>query len=226
MTAVHGLPHAVGSVGLSSIPSPLTAPIAGSILGRVSWRNWLPEIAQDRPRRAIRLSYLPVVQAAPADTASRVRAALAASGVLDVRQSGGSWQMVLPWRTLVYGLIRRDVEEMVDLRLMKGAGGHDWHLAVSCNPRETHAAHAAGAGGVLAVSGLVWIAAGWTAGAVPALTTLLAGGLWADTARVMALQVLERRLRRLIEDLGTAIWPGVPAEILPPPTQVGRGRRP
>jgi hypothetical protein len=41
-------------------------------------------------------------------------------------------------------------------------------------------------------------------------------------ARVIALDVLERRLRRLAEDLGSALWPGVPAQVHPPPARLGR----
>jgi hypothetical protein len=68
----------------------------------------------------------------------------------------------------------------------------------------------------------VWFVGGWSAGLVPGFTAALAGGLWADVARVMALDVLERRLRRLTEDLGSALWPGVPAQVLPPPARLGR----
>jgi hypothetical protein len=48
----------------------------------------------------------------------------------------------------------------------------------------------------------------------------LAGGLWADVSRVMAMQNLERRLRRVVEDVGVELWPHAPAELLPPPPRV------
>lgn len=121
---------------------------------------------------------------------------------------------------MVYGVIRRDVEETATLVLASGTDS--WDLVVRCEPVHTHNAHAAGAGGVLVMAAAVWFAGGWTGGFLPALTTILAGGLWADTARAMALDVLERRLRRLTEDLGTALWPGVPAQVLPPPFRLGR----
>jgi hypothetical protein len=75
---------------------------------------------------------------------------------------------------------------------------------------------------VLVLATAVWFVGGWSAGLVPGLTTALAGGLWADVARVIALDVLERRLRRLAEDLGSALWPGVPAQVHPPPARLGR----
>ena len=72
------------------------------------------------------------------------------------------------------------------------------------------------------MAAVVWFAGGWTGGLVPGLTTALAGGLWTDVARVIALDALERRLRRLTGDLGAALWPGVPAQVLPPPPRLGR----
>jgi hypothetical protein len=130
------------------------------------------------------------------------------------------WEITLPWRTLVYGLIRRDVEETASIGLTSGPEFSE--LLVRCEPVHTHSAHAAGAGGVLVLAAAVWFLGGWSAGLVPGFTTALAGGLWADVARVMALDVLERRLRRLAEDLGSALWPGVPAQVLPPPARLGR----
>jgi hypothetical protein len=146
--------------------------------------------------------------------------ALTTAGVYDVRRAGRSFRGRLAWRTLVYGLIRREVDETVAVSVH--TTGERWELGLDCRPDATHAAHAAGAGGVLLLSATVWLATGWSAGVVPGVTTAIAGGLWADVARVMALAVLERRLRRLAEDLGSALWPGVPAQILPPPSRIGR----
>jgi hypothetical protein len=55
---------------------------------------------------------------------------------------------------------------------------------------------------------------------LPGLATALAGGLWCDVGRVMALQQLERRLRGLVEDVGIELWPGAPAQLLPPPPKL------
>jgi hypothetical protein len=120
----------------------------------------------------------------------------------------------------VYGIIRRDVDEELSLTL--GRTDEGWELGLRCEPLATHGAHAAGAGGVLLVAATVWLATGWGTGVIAGLTTLLAGGLWADATRVMAMTRLESRLRRLIEDLGLALWPGVPAQVLPPPSTLGR----
>ncbi len=57
------------------------------------------------------------------------------------------WQVSLPWRTMVYGVIRRDVEETATLVLASGTDS--WDLVVRCEPVHTHNAHAAGAGGAL-----------------------------------------------------------------------------
>jgi len=150
-----------------------------------------------------------------------VHEALDAAGVQGEYDSDDSlWRIMIPWRTMVYGLIRRDVEETVFATILHTDGG--WELVVRCEPVETHRAHAAGAGGVLAMAGLVWLTVGWANGIVPGFTTVLAGGLWADVARTMSLDVLDRRIRRLCEDLGSALWPGVPAQVLPPPSRLGR----
>ena len=123
----------------------------------------------------------------------------------------------VPWQTLVYGLVRREVDEQVILELMHDPEG--WELRVSCLPLETHAAHAAGAGGVALFAAAVLLIVGWPGGLLPAFATALAGGLWADWVRVVAMQRLEQRLRDLTESVGLALWPDSPATLLPPPTR-------
>ena len=177
--------------------------------------RYLPAVVRSRPDTTIRIRYRTLAQTLPMDAPRIILDALHASGLHDVRAADGRWQALLEWRTMVYGIIRRDVEETLSLQLCALEPG--WELVVECVPVETHSAHAAGVGGVLALAATVWLAAGWTTGVLPGLTTLLAGGLWVDATRVMALGALERRVRSVTADVGSALWPSAPAEILPPP---------
>jgi hypothetical protein len=177
--------------------------------------RYLPAVVRRRPDRSLLIQYRTLSQTLPTDAPRIIADALRASGLHEARATDGRWQAFLEWRTLVYGLIRRDVEETVSLDLHALETG--WELVVECVPVETHSAHAAGVGGVLALAATVWLAVGWTTGVLPGLTTLVAGGLWVDVTRVMALGALERRVRSLATDVGSALWPSAPAEILPPP---------
>ena len=78
------------------------------------------------------------------------------------------WRLSMPWRTLVYGVIGRDVDEELTLVLAQGPTGEE--LVLSCEAIEIHKAHGAGAAGVLAVAALTWILGGWTGGAAASLT--------------------------------------------------------
>jgi hypothetical protein len=127
---------------------------------------------------------------------------------------GTGWTVELPWRTLVYGVVRREVEEVVGVTV-HGVGGA-WELEVLCLPKRTHDAHGAGAAGVLALAATAWLLGGLVNGAAAGLTTLVAGLLWTDTAREMGMQALERRLRALTIDLGAEVWPDRDADLLPP----------
>jgi hypothetical protein len=173
--------------------------------------RWIPEIAQLEPR-PLRYRYRvfePQVLAVGLERS--VAAALSWAGV-EWRYGDAAWDILLPSSTRVLGLVRREVEEQVQLRLEGTPDGAQ--LDLDCIPRETHAAHAAALAGVLLVAGGVWLAGGLRDSAPAALTTAIGGGLWADVMREMALEGLERRLRRLLEDVGMAVWPGVPAELL------------
>ncbi len=182
--------------------------------------RWLPAIVRSRPPQVYELRYRVLTSTPPEHASLVMPEALRAAGAHLVRSSPFVWEITVPWRTMVYGIIRRDVEESATVTVADGHGF--WEMLLRCEPEHTHNAHAAGAGGVLVMAAVVWIAGGWKVGLVPGLTTALAGGLWADVARVMALDVLERRLRRLTEDLGAALWPGIPAQVLPPPQRLGR----
>jgi hypothetical protein len=174
---------------------------------------------RSRPTETIALAYC-TAHAPPTSSESIVLEALRAAHVNDVQGNGPSWRFSLPWRTLVYGVIRRDLDEELSVVLAPSEPG--WELRLRCEPLATHNAHAAGAAGVLLVAGTVWLASGWTTGVLPGITALIAGGIWADATRVLALTRLETRLRRLVEDLGSALWPSAPAQVLPPPSRLGR----
>jgi len=180
--------------------------------------RWLPEIIRARPRTTFRFDYDIIgIAVAPPSPEAVARAAESAH-VSAVRKDPVSWELRLRWTTRVFGIIGRDVEESADLQFLGEPDGG--RLRLTCLPVATHEAHAAGMGGVIVMTAAVWLAGGWLAGVPAAVATLAAGSLWALYTREMALQVLERRLRRLIEDLGTAVWPGLPAQLLPPPRKL------
>jgi len=116
--------------------------------------------------------------------------------------------LTFTWRrtVLVLGLVRRNVEETIELYAV---GGTEPRLELSCAPQALHDAHAAGAGGVIAFTA----AAGLTAGLPAAIATLLAGSLLAFVAREHSLLAFRRRLEMLALDLGEALWPGVPGQV-------------
>jgi hypothetical protein len=147
----------------------------------------------------------------PADLLERVSEALRCAGVAarpdhaaPVEAQGLTWTFELEWRTAVLGAFVRRVLERAELHLVPGPRGHQ--VVLSCEPVRTHEAHAAGAALVLVLAVAAWLLAGWSTIGVPVgLTTLLAGGSLVTLARRMALLTLERRLRRLGEDVATAI---------------------
>ena len=141
-----------------------------------------------------------------------VAEALRAAHLTSARDEAAGWWVSLPWQTRVFGLIPRDVDERVRLRLVRHPDL--WEVVLRCRPRETHSAHATGLAAVLFLAVCVWIASGWVAGFMPALTTVVAGGLLVEVTRQWAFNALERRLRRLAQDVGSALWPGQPAQIV------------
>jgi hypothetical protein len=178
---------------------------------------WLPEIVRSAPSAPLVLRWMTTAEEAPAHPDDILSEEVRRSGARLVGASPGRCEVLLPWQTPVYGLIRREIDEQVALELVQEPEG--WQLRVSCLPVETHAAHAAGAGGVALFAVAVWLIVGSTAGLLPAFATALAGGLWADATRNVALQRLEQRLRDLTESVGLALWPDAPATLLPPPTR-------
>jgi len=178
--------------------------------------RWLPEEIRSRPSRAIDLQYLAVAPGLPADAGQMLEAAARAAGLTLLSGSGRIWSFALPWRTTVYGLIGREMVETLSVELsvdtQRGAG-----LRLRCLPTATHNAHAAGMGGVLAFALAGWLLGGLLSGIPVGLTALAGGWLWVTFTRQLALQSLERRLRHIAELLGSALWPGLPAQLLPPP---------
>jgi hypothetical protein len=174
--------------------------------------DWLPEMARREPARGLSLAYQVPAGPVPADIDRRVEEAIRASHLTGHRQDAASWLVSLPWQTRVYGLIPRDVDEQVSLRLLQHPDM--WEMVVHCRPLETHAAHATGVAAVLFIAASAWIASGLVAGVLPALTTILAGALLVEVTRQWAFDALERRLRRLVGDVGSALWPGQPAQIV------------
>jgi hypothetical protein len=178
---------------------------------------WLPEIVRDRPSSPLVLRWLVVGDVAPRPPDTTIAAAVRHAGARLTGAGADTWTLLVPWQTLVYGAVRREVDERVTLQLARDSEG--WELGLTCLPIETHAAHAAGAAGIALLAAAAWLIGGWTGGVLPALATGLAGGLWADATRVMAIGRLELRLRRLLEDIGLALWPHSPAQLLPPPVR-------
>ncbi|MCP4902491.1 MAG: hypothetical protein GY906_36470 [bacterium] len=122
------------------------------------------------------------------------------------RASQCSWEAELPWRTRVFGVIPREVDEYLQLELVDTDEGAE--IRLTCFPQQTHNAHAAGAVGVLLLAAVVGYSSGWPAGIVPGITTVVAGGLFTDVTRVYAFNALERSLKLTIEDISKGLWHG------------------
>jgi len=174
--------------------------------------TWLPELARKEPGKSLVLSYQVPGGIPPVDAEQRVGEALRTSALTATQDSTSRWRTTLPWRTRVFGLIPRDVDEEMTFSLVQHPDL--WELRVDCHPLETHGAHAAGFAGVLFVAASVWIASGIATGVMAALATILAGTLLVEVTRQWAFDALEIRLRSLAEDVGSALWPGRPAQVV------------
>jgi hypothetical protein len=170
-------------------------------------------MARKDPERSVVVAYqVPLKNEVPADAERRVAETLHASSMTALRTGTTSWKAVLPWQTRVFGVIPRDVDENLDLSVVRRLDM--WELVVRCHPVETHSAHATGVAAVIFIAISVWIATGFLTGLAAAITTLLAGALVVEFTRQWAFDALERRLRRLAGDVGSALWPGRPAQIV------------
>lgn len=129
---------------------------------------------------------------------------LQVAGASPARSTATGWVAELDWRTLVLGVVSRNVEEQV----VVGIGDGDVHLR--CAAEGTHGAHATAAAVTIAVAAATLLL---TRQLLPAATTLVGGLLLVDVTRELALTALERRLARLAADLATALWPGRPPRV-------------
>jgi hypothetical protein len=170
----------------------------------MTWVRWLPEIIRRVPDQLVSSYHSTSVCPLPY-LDDRIAEALEATNLGWQRTADGGWLVSLPWQTLVLGAVRRRVEEVVVFRVVSLPVGQE--LLLTCRPQKTHDAHAVGAAAVILLAVTAWLIGGWTVGLPAGLTTLVGGGAGADLTRQMAIKVLERRLRRLADDLGTAIWP-------------------
>jgi hypothetical protein len=168
--------------------------------------RWLPELVRQRPSVDLAWRYDPATHALPQDLERRLAVALRTTGavVASGSRDGTDVTAALPWMTTVLGVVPRTVAE--EVRIAVRSDGDRAVLDVRCTPQGTHDAHAFGVAGVLAVAGLVWVASGPVAGLLPTATTLIGGALWADVTRRGSLMLLDRRLARLADDLGRAVW--------------------
>jgi hypothetical protein len=173
---------------------------------------WIPEMARRRPATVLELRYQIAKDVPPLDPEPIVGTAFRAAGLAASGGVNEGWRVSLPGRTRVYGVISREIDESVDLRLDHAS--EVWELALRCEPIETHAAHAAGLAGVMLIAVAVWIAGGLSGGAWSAVTTVIAGSLLVEVTRQWAFDKLHSRLRRLVGDVGSALWPGVSAQIV------------
>ena len=172
---------------------------------------WLPEMARRRPARTIMITFRPRGVAPPDDPDTLLIAALNTAGLTGSTTTDDGWELSLPDRTRVYGVIPREIDETITLRIISS---HEvTELVISCHPTETHDAHAVGLAGIFVAAAAIWFAGGLVAGMLPAATALIAGALLVDVTRHWAFDALERRLRRLAGDVGSALWPGQPAQI-------------
>jgi len=170
--------------------------------------SWLPELVKRQPTRDLTWRYRPDSTVLPEGAGHRLALALHAAGA-NTDPDGrdlSDLAVRLPWMTLVFGVIPRTVTEEVRIAVAHDELGVQ--LEVRCTPLATHDVHATGLALVLTVGSAVWLLGGVTRGLLPAATTLIGGALWTDLTRRSAMLVLDRRLARLADDLGRAVWPG------------------
>jgi len=169
---------------------------------------WFPEMARKQPARTVTITVRPPRGVAPPRDAD---ATLRAAGLTVATATADGWVLSLPHRTRVYGLVPREVDEQISLRI--ASNDESSELVLSCHPTETHNAHAVGLAGVFVAAAAVWFAGGLVAGLLPAVTTVIAGALLVDVTRQWAFDALDRRLRQLAGDVGRALWPDQPPQI-------------
>ena len=172
----------------------------------------LPAMLRKNPERKIRFSYQVPDQNPPQDPGDRVAGFCSRHDLGMVRSEVGHWQILIHGSTRVFGFVAREIDEEVSVHVAPWAEGNE--IVVSCEPRETHSAHAAGAVGVLVFAAAAWIFGGFVDGAVVALAITAAGWLVVEVTRHWGLDALESRVRALTTNLGKAFWPGRSGQLI------------
>lgn len=169
-------------------------------------------MVRKNPEREIRFRYQVPDDQAPQDPGDRVAGFCARHGLTIARSGVDHWEIFLHGSTRVFGFIAREIDEEISVEVSRSADGYE--SVVSCAPRETHAAHAAGAVGVLVFAALAWIFGGVADGALAALAITAAGWLVIEVTRHWGLDALESRIRGLTTGLGKAIWPDSSGQVI------------
>lgn len=178
----------------------------------MSRRHWLPAVIRRKPDRLIHFSYQVSEEAAPADAGDLISSLCATHGISLIDSTNDEWDLLVNDTTRVFGLVPREVEEVISVQLVPWSGG--FAIDIDCEPTETHTAHLVGAAGVLVFAGSVWIAGGPADGILPALATTIAGWLVVEVTRHWALDALEHRVRRLAKAFGRALWPNQTGQLI------------
>ena len=165
-------------------------------------------MARRKPQRVIVVRYEVTDAGASGPSDDRVLNALRASSLEASTEKPGEWEISLAVQTRVYGVVAREVDESLYLRL------DDTSVIVECHPIETHVAHSAGLAGVLLIALTAWVAGGLFGGIAAAVAVLAAGVLTVEVTRHWAVDALERKIHQITVDLGSALWPGIPAQVL------------
>lgn len=176
--------------------------------GVVGLKDWIPRCVRYRAPEEYRLRY----QASGHTVSGRSGPSL--ESVLDGASDVSRWsptatgaRIELETTTWVYGLIRREVIETMELDLSQGPQGPV--IVIRCRPQGHHEAHAAGIAGVVALAGASLLIGPTVAG-----TTLLAGALWTVYVRELALDRFVGRLKNVLGVIGDTLWPGGSSEIV------------
>lgn len=171
----------------------------------------LPELVRRSPSHRIGFDFI-CRDVSIVEAEKRLADILTSSDESWTRETARSWYREVDSRTLVFGVIAREVEELVQLELVQTDVGTA-ALRLECLPERTHEAHAAGVAGVclfaVAAAGLI----GWPDGLLPAIAILAGGGLWTDVSRVWAFTALEDELRGQLESVGKTLWPRTPHQL-------------
>ena len=172
-------------------------------------QQMIPPVIRARAPERILILYraFPTTPVFSQDLGALPRAVAAHKTLTEMQPVGStSLQAKWHWQVPVLGLIRREIEETVEVSLVPGPNPV---LRLMCSPQSLHEAHAAGFGGVLAFTA----ASGFVAGIEAATATLLGGSLIAFMAREHSLIAMRGHLKTVAMDLGIRLWPDFPGEV-------------